>query len=54
MLEKIEDLKKYVPTNDELQGIIDKLRDILVALAGLFDEMREKLSMNFGKYSPTY
>jgi hypothetical protein len=50
----MEEVKSYVPTNDELVGIIKKIAEFIKAFFVLFDQLKKGLAETFGKYTPVY
>jgi len=46
----MEDIKKMVPTNDELRAIIEKIAAFLKAFLQLFDKLQAGLVETFSKY----
>jgi len=50
----MDDLKKMVPTNDELRGIIEKIATFLKAFVKLFTQLQDGLKETFSKYESPY
>lgn len=50
----MDDLKKMVPTNDELRGIIEKIATFLKAFVKLFTQLEDGLKETFSKYESPY
>ena len=50
----MDDLKKLVPTNDELRAIIEKLAEFVEAFFKLFDQLKAGIAETFGTYKSVY
>lgn len=50
----MEDIKKMVPTHDELRGIIEKIAEFLQNFVKIFDQLKAGIAETFGKYERQY